>query len=181
MYETTWTFDRIKGFIEAGNSVDSVLEYGLTPLMISALVGDGEAVNWLIKRGVNPELGNEGHGGNTALIYAAAAGYEEVTRILVNAGADVLAGDEVGVTALESAARSGRFGVVKYLLTLDVDYESKDDDEISIFESARHLAKREGRLDVLSLFDDDFRGKDREQQKINESIAMTEHADTLRF
>jgi len=56
------------------------------------------------------------HAGNTALTYACCGGYEDVVRLLVDAGAELECHNENGHTPLMEAASGGHVGVAAILL-----------------------------------------------------------------
>jgi ankyrin repeat protein len=59
--------------------------------------------------------------GDTALMWAAAAGHVDVVRLLIEAGADVRAVDDEGVTALHLARANGHTEVAAALLAAGAD------------------------------------------------------------
>ena len=94
-----------------------------TPLQLAAEDGSWSMVKCLLENGaeVNAAPAKRGGGrwgGGTALQLAAQGGYIGIAQLLLDAGADVhAAGSEVlGHTALEAAAKYGRYDMVKYLM-----------------------------------------------------------------
>ena len=67
---------------------------------------------------------NIGH--YTALIYAAKNNKIKITKLLLNAGADLNLKDFDGHTALTRAAQNNNIGIVKLLLNSGVDFNEKD-------------------------------------------------------
>lgn len=63
----------------------------------------------------------ERHYGDTALMWAAAAGHVDVVRLLIEAGADVRAVDNEGVTALHLARANGHAEVAAALIAAGAD------------------------------------------------------------
>ena len=91
---------------------------GWTPLMYSALYGDGNAVRLLLEKGADPNARNDA--GATALMYAAAN--EEKTRLLLDQKADPNLRSGEGRTALLIAvARPDSYASVKLLLDRGAD------------------------------------------------------------
>jgi ankyrin repeat protein len=67
-------------------------------------------------------------GGQTLLVYAARGGHEDLVKLLLNAGADIEAKTNSGITALMEAAESNEEKVVELLLDRGADIHAKDND-----------------------------------------------------
>lgn len=74
----------VKALINAGADVNGRCGSGLTPLMYAVLANQPKIVKELIKAGANVNARNDGE---TALMIAEQKGYQEITTILINAGA----------------------------------------------------------------------------------------------
>jgi ankyrin repeat protein len=81
-------------------------------------------------------------GGSTPLQYAAQHGNDEIVLLLINGGANVLAGDDE--TPLHLAAKYGNVSTVKILLDKGADIEAKD----KFGNTPLHLVSRLGSLDL---------------------------------
>lgn len=112
--------------------------YFTTALSIAAETGNLQMVNLLIANGV--DVNQIGKYGKTAVILAAEKGYLDIVRMLHQAGADInkkgcfICGPEHlnrvlrdNTTALASAAWTGKFAVVKFLVEhgAEVDVEAQ--------------------------------------------------------
>jgi len=84
-------------------NVNSRNYLGETPLHTAALLGDKEAIQVLVKAGV--EINALGEDGNTALHEAALGGHEEACSLLISLGADPSIKNDLDWTALEIMKR----------------------------------------------------------------------------
>lgn len=88
---------------------------GETALHYCAIEGSREAVVWLISKGASVNTCTNSK--STPLIHAALFGQFEICKILVNAGADLMATEAIeSDTALHAAARHGHLEVCRLLL-----------------------------------------------------------------
>ncbi len=96
----------------------------MTALMNAVKKNDVDAVRKLIAQGVNvDELDS---GGDAPLVMAAYNGYTEITRLLLEAGADVAAVDPgMKATALHAAAYAGRTEAAKLLIQHHIDIDKQ--------------------------------------------------------
>ena len=78
---------------------------GVDALMLSARYGHAQAAQQLVLQRADPRATR--HGATTALMDAAAGGYENIVRLLLSAGSEVGAVDDQGQSALFHAAKSG--------------------------------------------------------------------------
>ena len=100
--------------------VEPVLhDYKMTSLMLASMIGNYEAVEFLLSKGVKTET----HNGNgvTALMLALENSYDDVALLLIRKGADVSAKNKNDYSALMIAAAKGLSHVVDYMIRLDVD------------------------------------------------------------
>lgn len=86
---------------------------GFTPLMLASMNGKLPAVKFLIKKGVNFDIGDKN--GFTAIMFAAGNNRNEVVRYLVEKGASVNISSKSGWTALKWANTRGFQGIIAYL------------------------------------------------------------------
>ncbi|NKB33892.1 MAG: hypothetical protein GKR91_12410 [Pseudomonadales bacterium] len=134
----------IKRLLDAGANPNVALEMGETPIMTASRAGAAAGVQYLIEAGANVNT-RETSREQTALMWAAAQGHEEVARALINAGAELEARSKVrpmlmfadatnggafdqgvtenlgGFTALLFAARAGHVEVANLLVTSGAD------------------------------------------------------------
>jgi ankyrin repeat protein len=98
--------DTLKCLVRAGADVNSVVNNGLTALMLSIKCNNVEAVKYLLHAGADSNATTEG--GKTALMYACSHGNNiKAVRYLLHAGADINAATEGGMTALMYACSCG--------------------------------------------------------------------------
>jgi uncharacterized protein len=110
----------VERLLQAGADPNAALPGGETPLMTAARSGTLRSVKALLSRGASVD-GKDDRRGQTALMWAAAEGHADVTRTLVDAGADVRARLPSGLTPLLLAVREGRLAAVRVLLTAGAD------------------------------------------------------------
>src|SRR5215831_18591763 len=73
--------------LNAGAKADAALETGATPLMMCSRAGAMEAVKLLLAKGANPNV-SETRRRQTSLMWAAAEKHPEITKLLLEHGAD---------------------------------------------------------------------------------------------
>ena len=96
----------------------------MTVLMNAVQKNDAAAVRKLIEQGVN--VSEADSGGDSPLIMAAYKGYTEITRLLLEAGADVGALDPgMKATALHAAAYAGRVEPARLLIQYGIDIDKQ--------------------------------------------------------
>ena len=125
----------LERLLAAGASPNVALTNGETPLMTAARVGVVEAVETLIAHAANVHL-TEALSGQTALMWAAEAGSDQITKVLIEAGADVTQASTLveipeyrrrpdrtagGFTPLMFAARSGDLSTARLLVEAGAD------------------------------------------------------------
>jgi ankyrin repeat protein len=86
-------------------SVSGTAQGGYTALMFAARQGDLGTVRLLLARGADVNAISAADG--SALVIASAAGHEDLSLLLLDAGADPASADAGGVTALHYALRDG--------------------------------------------------------------------------
>ncbi|MBE2267566.1 MAG: ankyrin repeat domain-containing protein [Anaerolinea sp.] len=92
----------------------------MTALMKAVQANNAAQVKQLIAQGVN--VSEMDSGGDSPLIIAAYNGYTEITRLLLEAGADIGALDPgMKATALHAAAYAGRTEAAKLLVQHGID------------------------------------------------------------
>jgi hypothetical protein len=94
-------------------------DYEMTYLMLASMIGNYEAVEFLLSHHAKPDL----HNGNgvTALMLALQNGYDEIALLLMNKGADVNAKNQNNYSALMIAASKGMAHIVDFMIKLKVD------------------------------------------------------------
>lgn len=105
----------IDRLLVAGADPDAVLAGKESVLMNCVRTGTANAVESLLRQGANVNW-HESDKGQTALMWSAARGYPEITRILIDHGADIKARSKSGFTPLLFAASSGDIESVRMLI-----------------------------------------------------------------
>jgi ankyrin repeat protein len=142
----------------ADRGADQMLTIGTTPLLRAAKAGDAPAIRLLIAHGANLELPNTA--GITPLMAAAGIGSNDIdtrgrfktskeavesVQVLLAAGADINARDNLGRTALHGAAFWGWNDVVKTLVAGGANVAAKDAKGMTPVDSAMGRAGGHGR------------------------------------
>lgn len=118
--------DAAIALIDGGAQLDVVKADGFTPLLLACSNGAPTIVAHLLKAHCSPNLTKE-KGMHTPLMFAVMQRSQEMTKLLLDAGAKTGARDAMGKTALHHAAEGrGSLEVVKLLLAAN----AKVDEEI---------------------------------------------------
>ncbi len=118
-------FKIAQSLYERGADVDVQGAYSRTSLYGASLTGHLEIVEWLLSRGANPNVREDGEG-CISLHLAACYGHVEVSRLLLQYKADNNAQGNNGGTPLHLASREGHFGVALLLLEHGTDMNAWD-------------------------------------------------------
>lgn len=135
----------IKYLLSRGMNIECYDSGNWTPLIMAAERGYFEIVKYLIENGANVNV-DDRNGNNTALIKAAFNGHLKIVKYLLSRGAHLSQRNTSGVYALYYALTAGKFDVVKYLLTknIDVNFEYNP----NIYETLLMVASRNGYYDI---------------------------------
>ncbi len=124
----TGDIEAIKEYAAAGKDINAKApSIGLTPLMVAALAGQGDAARVLLNEGAKPDIRNKED--STALHMAAFFGHTGIVKVLVAKGADVNVRNVRSETALDTVKGEwdgGLEGVYKAIggyLKLKLDME----------------------------------------------------------
>ncbi len=101
---------------------------GFYPLTLACFFGQGEVVNYLLKKGAEVNLPAINPSKVTPLHSAVARKDFDICKLLIENGADVNATQTKGVTALMSAAHIGNLKLVTYLVEHGADITAQMDD-----------------------------------------------------
>lgn len=102
--------------LKSTKNVDVFDDYGFTPLMLSAHLGDAETLKLLLERGANPNYIPKG--GAPPLVSGIASKKKNVVQLLLDHGArvDFGIGGEGGFSPLHAAVKIRNMGIVKLLI-----------------------------------------------------------------
>jgi len=95
--------------------------------MLAARTGKVDAVNTLLEAGAKVDL-KESWNGQTALMWAAAAGHGPVVKALIDKGANIRGTSNSGMTPLMFAVRKGSVDAVRVLLDAGAEVNGKRPD-----------------------------------------------------
>jgi uncharacterized protein len=113
----------IDQLVKGGADPNRAVRAGETPLMLAARTGNVEAVAVLLRAGAHIDA-KETWNGQTALMWAAAAGHGPVVQALVDHRADIHARSNSGATPLLFAARRGDLAAVRALVAAGADVKA---------------------------------------------------------
>ena len=134
-------------FMEAGFSPDTKDKNGVPLLCIAARSGNLEMLQLLLRSGAQVNQLAEDRG-STAIFDAALGKYENLVKVLIEAGADVNVQSKDNQTALIVAAGAGDDEIVEMLFKAGADPDIKD----CLGSSARNYATLFGRSKMVALF-----------------------------
>jgi len=103
-----------KLLLDHGAAIDAIAEYGGTPLMCAASVGDYDIVKLLLDRGAAVNIQEQTYG-DTALMDATSAKSLPIVKLLLQHGADPSPRDVRGRTALDTAIADKQTDIIKLL------------------------------------------------------------------
>lgn len=113
-------------FIKQGVNVNAVDKNGNTALIMAARFGELSIVKMLIKAGATIDEPRSPKGRTALMAALAYANGIEMTKLLVENGANVNARAADGTTPLIIAAAGAKYNVVKYLIEKGADVNAKD-------------------------------------------------------
>lgn len=115
--------DVVEMLIKAGADVNAVNYDGMTALMYSMLktssIGTVKALI-AAKVDVNASFPRSNSGGSTALLLSVGLGNKDLTKYLIDSGADLKAKDNYGDTALSLAEHFGNLEIIELLQSYGV-------------------------------------------------------------
>src|SRR5262245_2137058 len=116
--------------VKAGADPNRSVRAGETPLMLASRTGKADAVTALLNAGATVDA-KETWNGQTALMWAAAAGHGAVVQVLIDHHADVHARSNAGTTPLVFAVRRGDMAAVRALVDAGADVKETRPDGAS--------------------------------------------------
>ena len=136
------SLEAVKVILGAGANIDRRNAAGESALMLAAIQGHKEVVNFLIQREAQVN-----HPGWTPLIYAATTGKIDIIKILIDNHAYIDSSSPNGVTSLMMAIRGGHVHAVRLLIEEDAEVTVKNDDG----ETALDWAERNKNAEMVRL------------------------------
>ncbi len=113
--------------VDNGANVNTLGPNGLYPIQAAAFRGNAKCIDFLVSKGVNPNITNQQ--GGTALEYTAQSDYYvAAAETLLKHGADPNVRNKGGRTPLGYAAQQGSIKVVEVLLAYKADVNAGDKD-----------------------------------------------------
>lgn len=140
----------VLSLLRQGADVNAAMGDGMTALHWAARHGDDELIGTLLYAGANPaSMTRIGH--YTPLMMASREGHAAAVSRLLEAGSDVQAVTETGVTALHLAAAAGQPGAVQALIAAGADVNATESawDQTPVM-----WAANEGRTEVVRILTD---------------------------
>eukprot|EP00128_Syssomonas_multiformis_P007646 Colp12_sorted_trinity150504_noHs@26611 len=122
-------FDELKEYIEQGVKLTTVDGNGNTALHMAAANGHTDIVKFLLERWPKEHIGQKNNSGNTALHWAALNHHKGIVELLIGAGADPLAQNDAGKSAVYEAMNTGDVDSAAVLLNACPEAESTTTDE----------------------------------------------------
>ncbi|MDE3269151.1 MAG: ankyrin repeat domain-containing protein [Pseudomonadota bacterium] len=135
--------DKIFQRLLAVEGIDAASRRGDTGLMSASRRGDLRAVDIFLEHGANVDVADLWHG-FTILRIASEEGHLDIVNRLLAAGADPLAVDKLGETALHRASARGHLDIVKALIPVS-DVHAQNIGGMTPL----HWAARGGHIDVM--------------------------------
>jgi ankyrin repeat protein len=117
----------IQQLLKAGADPNGTVRAGEAPLMLAARTGKVDAVKVLLEAGAKINA-KETWNGQTALMWAAAAGHGPVIQALIDYGADMSPRSNAGTSPLHYAVRKGSVEAVRVLLNAGAAVNGKRPD-----------------------------------------------------
>jgi len=113
----TGKFDRLAHLIFSHpDNINKYANDGFTALGLACYFGQFEAARYLVLKGADVNLPSR-NGFNVYPLHSAAAGnYTDISRMLIESGADINVKQQMGVTPLHSAAQNGNLELIILLL-----------------------------------------------------------------
>jgi ankyrin repeat protein len=144
----TGDVDEVAAILSIDNRLTRVVsEDGWTPLHLAAHYGHAAVVETLIANNADVSARSENAMRNQPLHAAAAGRQARVSKMLLDAGADVNATQAGGYTPLHAAAQNGQRDLVELLLARGADVRATSDDGATPLS----LAEKAGQAEIVQL------------------------------
>jgi ankyrin repeat protein len=142
--------DIVKALLRKGARSNITNKEGQSPLHLASQKGYPVVVSELLKNEASVKLASVklvDNKGRLATHYAASIGQDQILRLLLRAGSNVLAGDADGNTILHLAAEAGHEGTVIMALSHSADVNARNSDG----KTPLHRAAMSGNMDIIWL------------------------------
>ena len=127
--------------------LDSISEHGFSPLGLAAHFGHEDIVRLLLLKGADPNLPSQ-NGYHVYPIHAAVtSNFESITKMLIEAGADVNVVQSSRTTPLHAAAQNGNIELLITLLERGARVDIKNDTG----KTAADLASEKGYYEIAQI------------------------------
>ncbi|WP_207427290.1 ankyrin repeat domain-containing protein [Pedobacter sp. SYSU D00535] len=141
-------FDSVANIIyHYPQSINAFSSDGFTPLGLASYFGNEEVARYLLLKGADPNISSQNGFRVFPLHSSVAANYTGITKILLEAGAEVNVSQASGLTPLHSAAHLGNIEVLILLLEAGANITAKTDDG----KSPSDMAQAAGHTDIASI------------------------------
>ena len=138
----------VEQYIKDGEKLTKTNKTGQFPLWVAVWNHDSKMVDLLLKNDADATQKFKGkESSSSCLEIAAQEGLLEISKLLVDAGADPDARGFVGHTPLRVAARNGHVDLVKYFISKGCEVDSRGNDKATALE---HAAGK-GHLDIVKI------------------------------
>src|SRR5690606_35000703 len=140
--------DRVTDLLETDpDLLDRISEHGFSPLGLAAHFGNEDIVRLLLLKGADPNLPSQ-NGYNVYPIHAAVtSNFETITKMLIEAGADVNVVQTSRTTPLHTAAQNGNIELLIVLLEQGARVDIKNDTG----KTAADLASEKGYYEIAQI------------------------------
>ncbi|MCQ2820126.1 MAG: ankyrin repeat domain-containing protein [archaeon] len=129
-------------------SIDMSNDIGMTPLHQAVKVNNLSFVNLLLDYGANPNVKTEwSTGGETPIMIAAANGYYDIAKLLLDNGADPTIRNAGGIPSLHLATMNGHIDLALLIISYGMDPNTRD----NFGNNASYWAERNGFPEYISL------------------------------
>lgn len=156
----THAFNKASDLLNRGADIDAFNSYGETALISAASYDDIDAMEYLIEKGADLEIKENGYSGDTALIVAAQSWETEAMELLIAHGANVNAQNNYGDTALLSIYHEGGYEMAELLLQNGADVNIKNNEGFTVLMQVAGLSGYMETIKLLLSYDADIYATD---------------------
>lgn len=129
------------------DALDTVSDHGFTPLGMAAHFGNEDIVRFLLEKGADPNIHSQ-NGYNVYPLHAAiGSGFDGISKMLIEAGAEVNVLQTSRTSPLHLAAQTGNIDLIILLLENGALVEIKND----MGKTASDLAGEKGHTEIANI------------------------------